>query len=320
MSLFVLDTEESSGLSVGITSRESCFERVLIMADGPASRPWRRYLRFSVRGLIVLVLVIGGGLGWLVRSARIQHAAVAAIERAGGGASYDFEINNGISVGRADQFKPRWLAELIGVDYLAGVTDVSLPSWSPETGAAIAHLGRLTRLKRVHLARWNPEDSELANLEGLTNISVLYLDGIGVTDDVMSQLKSLTNLEALFLEGTQVTDAGIEHLKGLTQLSQLDLNGTQVTDAGLAHLKDLTNLDALMLESTRVTDAGLVHLRGMTKLGWLNLFNSEVTDAGLVHLKGLTKLHWLQLGNTQVTNAGAEDLMQALPRLKPIPH
>ena len=28
--------------------------------------PWRRFLLFSVRGLIVLVLVIGAGLGWIV--------------------------------------------------------------------------------------------------------------------------------------------------------------------------------------------------------------------------------------------------------------
>ena len=33
----------------------------------PVARPWRRFLRFSVRGLIVLVLVIGAGLGWTVR-------------------------------------------------------------------------------------------------------------------------------------------------------------------------------------------------------------------------------------------------------------
>ena len=32
-------------------------------------RSWRRYLRFSVRGLIVLVLVVGAGMGWLVRGA-----------------------------------------------------------------------------------------------------------------------------------------------------------------------------------------------------------------------------------------------------------
>ncbi len=51
------------------------------MSSGPVSRPWQRFLRFSVRGLIVLVLVIGAGLGWIVRSAQVQREAVAAIER-----------------------------------------------------------------------------------------------------------------------------------------------------------------------------------------------------------------------------------------------
>ncbi len=57
----------------------------------PVSRPRRRFLRFSVRGLIVLVLVIGAWLGWMVRSARIQREAVAAIENAGGEVLYDRE-------------------------------------------------------------------------------------------------------------------------------------------------------------------------------------------------------------------------------------
>jgi hypothetical protein len=40
------------------------------MADGDVSRPRRKYLRVSVRGLIILVLSLGAGLGWMVRSAR----------------------------------------------------------------------------------------------------------------------------------------------------------------------------------------------------------------------------------------------------------
>lgn len=48
------------------------------------SLPWQRLLRPSVRGLIVLVLVVGAGLGWLVRCAQIQREAVAAIQNAGG--------------------------------------------------------------------------------------------------------------------------------------------------------------------------------------------------------------------------------------------
>ena len=35
------------------------------MPAEPGLHPWRKYLRFSVRGLIVFVLVIGAGLGWI---------------------------------------------------------------------------------------------------------------------------------------------------------------------------------------------------------------------------------------------------------------
>jgi hypothetical protein len=66
--------------------------------DDPVPHPWRRYLRFSARGLIVLVLLIGGGLGWVVRSvrsARIQRGAVAAIVRGGGSVKYNWEWPDG---------------------------------------------------------------------------------------------------------------------------------------------------------------------------------------------------------------------------------
>ena len=54
------------------------------------SRPWRRFLRFSVRGLIVVVLAIGGCLGWVDRSAGIQREAVARIRGAGGFVFYAY--------------------------------------------------------------------------------------------------------------------------------------------------------------------------------------------------------------------------------------
>ena len=65
------------------------------MPAEPVSRPWRRFLRFSVRGLVVVVLLIGVGLGWLVLGARIQRDAVAAIKSGGGGVNYDWEWSNG---------------------------------------------------------------------------------------------------------------------------------------------------------------------------------------------------------------------------------
>ena len=64
------------------------------MLTGPASGPWRRFLRFSVRGLIVFLIVVGAGLGWIVRQAHVQGDAVAAIRATGGAVRYDWEFRN----------------------------------------------------------------------------------------------------------------------------------------------------------------------------------------------------------------------------------
>jgi len=57
-------------------------------ADCVLSR-WRRFMQFSMRGLVV-VLVMAIVLGWFVRSAHVQRDAVATIVRAGGSAEYDW--------------------------------------------------------------------------------------------------------------------------------------------------------------------------------------------------------------------------------------
>ena len=93
----------------------------------PASRPWRRFPRFSVQGMIVLVLAIGIWLGWLVRSARFQHEAVAAIRKAGGDVSYDWQWKDGSPIAGGQPFYPLWLVNNVGVDYFSSVVAVSCP-------------------------------------------------------------------------------------------------------------------------------------------------------------------------------------------------
>jgi hypothetical protein len=200
------------------------------------SRPSRPFLRFSVRGLIVLVLVIGIWLGWLVRSACIQRDAVAAITAAGGSVKYDWDWSNGLPVVGGKPWAPKWLTDLIGVDFFGHVTFVQLISSSNATDATFTHVGRLTQLETL-LIGFSP-----------------------LCDDELAHLKSLTKLSGLCFIGTQVTDAGLIHLKGLTNLLVLNLDGTQVTDAGLIHLKGLTNLSVLCLGGNQVTDAGMREL------------------------------------------------------------
>ena len=174
---------------------------------------WRRFLRFSVRGLLVLMLVIGGGLGWIIRQAHIQRDALAAVVKAGGSVTYDWEWNNGKFIPGGKLWAPKWLVDLIGVDYFAHVTYVWLKR--ALTDGAIVEVGHLTQLERLQLVGHFVNDGELEHLKGLTKLSDLYL----------------TN--------NPVSDAGLAHLKGLTKLKFVHLNGTQVTDAGLANLNGL---------------------------------------------------------------------------------
>ena len=232
------------------------------------SRSWRRYMRFSLRGLIVLVLVIGGGLGWIVREARIQRGAVAAIENAGGGVSYDWQWSNERSISGGKPWAPRWLVALIGVDYFGHVTRASFYNATDET---LVSVGRLTRLERLDLEGTSIGDAGLAHLTGLTNLVSLYINNTQVSDAGLEHLKGLTTLEILALDYTKVTGKGMVHLKGLTRLSKLSLDHTQVTDAGLAQLNRLMNLEQLDLYGTRVTDAGLAHLKGLMSLSSLEL-------------------------------------------------
>ncbi|MFI5456455.1 MAG: hypothetical protein ACHRXM_13480 [Isosphaerales bacterium] len=45
---------------------------------------------------MILVLVLGGGLGWIVHRAQIQRDAVAAIQRAGDSAFYEWDFRDGV--------------------------------------------------------------------------------------------------------------------------------------------------------------------------------------------------------------------------------
>ena len=141
----------------------------------PVSRPWRRFLRFSVRGLIVLVLVIGAWLGWLVRSARIQRDAVAAITKAGGASIMTGSGATGTVIPGGRPSAPRWLVDLIGVDYFGHVIDVSFHTNTEATDATFAQIGRLTQLWRLMLIESSVNDASLSHLKGLTDLHSLEL-------------------------------------------------------------------------------------------------------------------------------------------------
>ena len=202
-----------------------------------------RRFQFGLRSLLVMVLVIAVACSWLtvkVQQTTKQREAVEAIEKAGGFAAYDYEVDDyGLFAPPAEPPLPAWLLDLLGKDLFFEVSLVlTEPSSSPDFS-----------------------DEDLMHLAELTTLEFLHLSGTQVTDSGLVHLKRLTNLQVLRLGETQVTDAGLVHLKGLTNLEGLDLSFTQVTDAGLEHVEALTNLEYLFLHGTPVTDEGVENLR-----------------------------------------------------------
>src|SRR4051794_7832725 len=103
--------------------------REIKTSNRPATGYERRWHRavLSLRALMLLVLVLGGGLGWVAHRAAVQRRAVAAIEAAGGRVFYDWDLSDGVA-------KPpgtrrtwlKWLCDRLGPDYFGDITSVFL--------------------------------------------------------------------------------------------------------------------------------------------------------------------------------------------------
>lgn len=278
------------------------------------TQPWRYYLRPNLRSLLILIALIGGWLGWFVSGARVQREAAAVVKRAGGTVEYDWEWRNGVRDPAASPSAPKWLVDLLGLDYFGNV--VAIYIGGKATDSELSHIGRLRDLRQLTFIPRHTSSTALAHLEKLTRLTALILDGTDLTDEGLAHVRRLDALEQLWLPDTRITDDGLVQLKGLTRLKQLLLAGTQVGDTGLLCLKGLTSLEELSLSSTKITDDGLVHLKRMTRLRRLWLTGTRIGDAGLLHLKGLTSLQELEIYRTDVSDAGVKALQQALPKLR----
>jgi hypothetical protein len=300
------------------------------MSDCSAPK-WRlRWLRFSVRGLIALTLLVGIALGLVVRSARRQREVVAAIQACGGSVTYDWEVKNGWYSPDQQPRAPRWLVQHLGVDYFGHPIWVRFSIWGQHSRIDLRLVGCLAGLEQLALDGTLVDDADLAHIQGLRALTRFNIGDIsmncsgidnpagasGITDAGLASLKGFARLDILVLRGARVAGAGLVNLAGMTRLEQLDLGDTQLNDAGLANLKTLVNLLSLRVTRTRITDAGLVHLKRMTRLRWLDLSDTAITDAGLTHLKGLIKLTEVDLSGTPVSRAGVTALDDALPNTR----
>ncbi|QEH38975.1 hypothetical protein OJF2_75870 [Aquisphaera giovannonii] len=310
--------------------------------EPPVSRrPWWQRLRLSVRALMVLTLVIGGLIGWFIRCATIQREAVEAITAAGGSVRYDFQddARPRLRNPSGTPSVPRWLVDLLGIDFFADVTTVSIQG--PQGDAILGHIGRLHRLRWL-TARSTPlTDAGLAHLAGLSELRGLSCSGSpALTDAGLARLSGLRRLEALDVEGISgikgpglshlagldrlrylvfytETDAGLPSLSQLAGLRKLYIGMPDVSDEALDQLSRLTRLDELGFGGEAGSNAGLARLGSLTNLQVLQVWGPWLTDAGLARMPEMDRLRFFMVSaSTSVTAGALNDLQRRMPSLR----
>lgn len=81
------------------------------MTRDTSAKPKRRFLRFSLRTFLLVILVGCVALGWKVERARKQRETVNWIQQMGGMALYDYQIDDNFNPG------PEWLRRHLGIDF-----------------------------------------------------------------------------------------------------------------------------------------------------------------------------------------------------------
>jgi hypothetical protein len=212
--------------------------------SGPAAqwKPQRRWLQFSIKSLLLLMVVYGAMLALIANPALKQRRAVAAIESLGGCVTYDSD-----ALSRAPT---SWLPR----NYFGRVVRVQLEGIRC-TDDSLAHLAALPHLREISLHCPRVTDAGLVHLRNLNWLVRVDLDNTRVTDKGIAELTN-RKLVYLSLRDTNLTDMGLAELKTESALQELRLDGTQVTDSGLLHLRCAMWLEAISLDGTQVTDHG----------------------------------------------------------------
>ena len=309
----------------------------------PAPRRRRHWWQFSLRTLLVAMLVLGVLFGLFairLERARRQAAAVATIRALGGDVYYDFEAQFDAKPGVVHRsLVPRWLLARLGYDFFHDVGQVNIAAgeWPrpPEDvkrfWSAVSELPRLEglfawrswadrnapramrnhlRLRRLILEEAGLTGSDLEPLRNFRNLEIVALDGNPIGDDGAEYLADFPRLTRLSLNQTQIGDEALVRIAGNKALQHLNLHGTRVSDVGIAHLARLRELNWLEISETKVTGAGFQHFAADSQLKKLAMRGCPVTDDGALAIGGLSRLQGLSLGGPNPTDVTMVSLGQ----------
>lgn len=290
----------------------------MIDTNDSASRSYRqRAIRFGLRSLLVLVLLLAIPCAWLAQ--RIRHGgqvndAVTELEPHGGLLRYDYEFDKTGQVirGGASPPGPSWIRRVFGENILANEYQLLF------AGSIVATDDLVHLTETATDRQWNAgstlRDEHLTVLEKLPRLKILNFGGNNLTDGCLPHLRKLKSLHTLKIGSTGITDAGLDHVSRLSSVKVLCLNDTRVTDSGIAKVAAMPGLRILNLAMTDITDKVVNPLATMTSLEGISLHGTAVSDNAITTISEMPNVNSLVLRETAVTD-NCVDLLKEMEQL-----
>ncbi|MEX2142885.1 MAG: hypothetical protein WD894_26750 [Pirellulales bacterium] len=287
----------------------------------PTPPPRRRWTRFSLRTLLILITVLSVWLGVKVDQARRQKRAVDTLRALGAEIAYEHQrVTNGGFDTRIELDVPAWARELCGDDFFQTCTGVYF--WwrlSEDRTETYPHkltdddlkcLADLPQLEVLYIDKAPITDAGLAHLPHPKRLSHVRLDDTNAGDDFVKRLKGTQRLVALGLDNTRVSDAGLAELRGIKTLTSLSLVGTQTGDQGLAAFSACRQLEALR-PGSKVTNEGLRQFETLENIEFLLAADCQITGEALDGIR-LPKADEVHLRRCAIADDDLEPLVQAV--------
>jgi Leucine rich repeat/Leucine Rich repeat len=274
------------------------------------STPRTRRLAISLKGLLLLVLIVGALLAWPINRAREQRRLVKRLPRPGVTLHYDWEFVAAKYTRGSGPPGPRWLRTWLGDEYFQEIVSVDIAETQDHTAAlerALDYLRDLDRLRELHINAHSLQDAHMARVAALTRLESLEIGGPNhLTSAGHAHIRSLGNLRSIAINDCAITDVWLDDLATLPSLEVLDVRGNCLTDSALRGLWRLPHLRQLRLGYGRneITDRGMESLRRIQNLEVVDLAFTKVGDEGLRWLEGMHNLKEIRIGKSDVTPAG----------------
>jgi hypothetical protein len=276
----------------------------------------RRWFRFSLRTLFVVVTLACVALGMYVKRVRERYIAIETIKEWGGDVEFVNRFATSLKEER-DRMMATSRASRMGEP--RPEFPENLPQGSAWQRRMFGKYGKFlgSKIHAIQLGKtaFTPEGVKIDVwvLEPLAEVKQLTLvDPINV--GAMQRLPRLPDLEKLHLiGGSYIDDEALQCLSRMPNLKVFHISAASLSDNGLARIGAARGLTRVRLFGCELTDNCLIHLIRLPILSSLWLNESNVSDAAIPDLAQLRGLQILNVSGTRLTMEGVARLREALP-------